>query len=125
MEVNVLVFHPGAGLVLLGLVRLVLGAALIIGVLYLLMKLARLAEAMTEAKRALTRSGHISDAVRVFDNISSRIIGGCFPPFFHFYYSGYLRLHELFDSIRGFVDHFDRRQEYCSEVPRSIGLIES
>jgi uncharacterized membrane protein len=57
MEVNVLVFHPGAGLVLLGLVRLVLGAALVIGVLYLLMKLARLAEAMTEAKRALTRSG--------------------------------------------------------------------
>ena len=56
MEVNVLVFHPGAGLVLLGLVRLVLGAALVFGVLYLLMKLARLAEAMTEAKRALTRS---------------------------------------------------------------------
>ena len=56
MEVNVLVFHPGAGLVLLGLVRLVLGAALVIGALYLLMKLARLTEAMTEAKRALTRS---------------------------------------------------------------------
>ena len=56
MEVNDLVFHPGAGIVLLGLVRLVLGAALVIGVLYLLMKLARLAEAMTEAKRALTRS---------------------------------------------------------------------
>jgi uncharacterized membrane protein len=56
MEVNVMVFHPGAGLVLLGLVRLVLGAALVIGVLYLLLKLARLAEAMTEAKRELTRS---------------------------------------------------------------------
>ena len=56
MEVNVLVFHPGAGIVLLGLVRLVLSATLVIGVLYLLMKLARLAEAMTEAKRALTRS---------------------------------------------------------------------
>ena len=56
MEVNDLVFHPGAGLVLLGLVRLVLGAALVIGVLYLLVKLARLAEAMTEAKRALARS---------------------------------------------------------------------
>lgn len=56
MEVDILVFHPGAGLVLLGLVRLALGAALVIGVLYLLMKLARLAEAMTEAKRAQTRS---------------------------------------------------------------------
>jgi uncharacterized membrane protein len=56
MEVNVLVFPPGAGLVLLALVRLVLGAALVIGVLYLLMKLARLAEAMAEAKRELTRS---------------------------------------------------------------------
>jgi hypothetical protein len=51
-----LVFHPGAGLVLLGLIRVVFGGALVIGVLYLLVKLARLAEAMTEAKRALTRS---------------------------------------------------------------------
>jgi uncharacterized membrane protein len=56
MEVNVLVFHPGAAFVLLGLVRVVLGAALVIGLLYLLIKLARLAEAMTEAKRALARS---------------------------------------------------------------------
>jgi uncharacterized membrane protein len=51
-----LVLHPGAGLLLLGLIRLIFGAALIIGVLYLLIKLARLAEAMTEAKRALSRS---------------------------------------------------------------------
>ena len=50
------VFHPGAGLVLFGLIRVIFGAALIIGVLYLLLKLARLAEAMTEAKRALARS---------------------------------------------------------------------
>jgi len=56
MEVNDLVFHPGAGLVLFGLIRVVFGAALVIGVLYLLMKLARLAEAMTEAKRTLARS---------------------------------------------------------------------
>lgn len=56
MEVNNLVFHPGAALVLFGLIRVVLGAALIIGLLYLLMKLARLADAMTEAKRALARS---------------------------------------------------------------------
>jgi hypothetical protein len=56
MEVNDLVFHPGAGLVLLGLIRVIFGAALVIGVLYLLIKLARLAEAMTEAKRALARS---------------------------------------------------------------------
>ena len=57
MEVNdLVVFHPGAGLVLLGLIRLVLGGALVIGVLYLLIKLARLAEAMTEAKRAFARS---------------------------------------------------------------------
>jgi uncharacterized membrane protein len=56
MEVSDLVFHPGAALVLFGLVRVVLGAALVIGLLYLLMKLARLAEAMTEAKRALPRS---------------------------------------------------------------------
>jgi uncharacterized membrane protein len=52
-----LVFHPGAGLVLFGLIRVVLGGALVVGVLYLLIKLARLAEAMTEAKRALARSG--------------------------------------------------------------------
>jgi uncharacterized membrane protein len=56
MEMNDLVFHPGTGLVLLGLIRVVFGAALVIGVLYLLAKLARLAEAMTEAKRALARS---------------------------------------------------------------------
>lgn len=56
MEVNDLVFHPGAALALFGLVRVMLGAALVIGLLYLLMKLARLAEAMTEAKRALVRS---------------------------------------------------------------------
>jgi hypothetical protein len=47
MEVNVLVFHPGAAFVLFGLVRVVLGTTLVIGLLYLLMKLARLAEAMT------------------------------------------------------------------------------
>jgi Flp pilus assembly protein TadG len=56
MEVNDLVLHPGAALVLFGLARVVLGAALIIGLLYLLMKLARLADAMADAKRALARS---------------------------------------------------------------------
>ena len=56
MEVNVLVFHPGAAFVLFGLVRVVLGTALVIGLLYLLMKLTRLMEAMTEAKQALARS---------------------------------------------------------------------
>jgi len=56
MEVNDLVFHPGAAIVLFGLIRVVLGAALIIGLLYLLMKLARLAEVMTEAKKAPARS---------------------------------------------------------------------
>jgi hypothetical protein len=57
MEVNVLVFHPGAGLVLFGLIRVVLGVVLVVGVLYLLIKLGKLAEAMTEAKRAVARSG--------------------------------------------------------------------
>jgi uncharacterized membrane protein len=56
MEVDDLVFHPGAAFVLFGLVRVVLGAALVIGLLYLLMKLTRLMEAMTEAKQALARS---------------------------------------------------------------------
>jgi len=56
MEVNDLIFHPGAAIVLFGLIRVVLGAALIIGLLYLLMKLARLAEVMTEAKKAPARS---------------------------------------------------------------------
>jgi hypothetical protein len=57
MEVNVLVFHPGAGLVLFGLIRVVLGVVLVVGVLYLFIKLGKLADAMTEAKRALARSG--------------------------------------------------------------------
>ena len=56
MEVNRLVFHPGAVLVLFGLVRIVLGAVVVIGLFYLLVKLAGLAGAMTEAKRASARS---------------------------------------------------------------------
>jgi hypothetical protein len=56
MEVKCLVFHPGAALVLFGLVRVVLGAVVVIGLFYLLVKLAGLAEAMTEAKRASARS---------------------------------------------------------------------
>jgi MFS family permease len=56
MEVNCLVFHPGAALVLFGLVRVVLGAVVVVGVFYLLIKLAGLVDAMTAAKRASARS---------------------------------------------------------------------
>jgi len=52
-----LVFHPGAALVLFGLVRAVLGAVVVVGVFYLLIKLAGLVDAMTDVKRASARSG--------------------------------------------------------------------
>lgn len=56
MEVNRLVFHPGPVLVLFGLVRFVLGAVVVVGLFYLLVKLAGLVEVMTEAKRVSARS---------------------------------------------------------------------
>jgi len=59
MEVNRLVFHPGPALVLFGLVRVVLGAVVVVGVLYLLIKLAGLVDAMTAAKRASARSASL------------------------------------------------------------------
>jgi len=54
--VNRLVFHPGPVLILFGLVRVVLGVVIAIVLFYVLVKLAGLAQAMTEAKRAATRS---------------------------------------------------------------------
>ena len=54
-EVNCLVFHPGPVLALFGLLRVALGAVLVIGLFYLLIKLARLVEVITETKRASTR----------------------------------------------------------------------
>ncbi len=56
MEVNRLVFHPGPAFIILGLVRAVLGAVIVVGVFYLLIKLAGLVDAMTHAKRASARS---------------------------------------------------------------------
>ena len=55
MEVNRLVLHPGPLLVLFGLLRIVLGAVIVVGLFYLLIKLARLAEAIAETKRAQVR----------------------------------------------------------------------
>jgi hypothetical protein len=52
MEVNCLVFHPDVAFLLFGLVHVVLGAVIVIGLFYLLVKLAGLVDAMTEAKRA-------------------------------------------------------------------------
>jgi hypothetical protein len=52
MEVNCLVFHPGVAFLLFGLVDVVLGAVIVIGLFYLLVKLAGLVDAMTDAKRA-------------------------------------------------------------------------
>jgi hypothetical protein len=56
MEVNCLVFHPGPALILFGLVRAILGAVVVVAVFYLLIKLARLVDALTDAKRASARS---------------------------------------------------------------------
>jgi hypothetical protein len=55
-EVNRLVFHPGLLFVLFDLARVALGAVVVVALFYLLIKLAGLAAAMTEAKRASTRS---------------------------------------------------------------------
>ena len=54
MEVN-LVLHPGPVLALFGLLRIMLGAVIVIGLLNLLIKLARLVEVMAETKRASTQ----------------------------------------------------------------------
>jgi len=51
-----LVFHPGPALALFGLVRISLGAIVAIGLFYLIIKLAGLVGAMTEAKRATSKS---------------------------------------------------------------------
>jgi uncharacterized membrane protein YuzA (DUF378 family) len=56
MEMNRLVSCPCPVLVLFGLVRDVLGTVVVIGLFYLLVKLAGLADAMTEVKRASARS---------------------------------------------------------------------
>jgi uncharacterized integral membrane protein len=55
MEVNSLVFHPGPVLALFGLLRIILGAVIVVGLFYLLIKLARLMEVMAETKRASTQ----------------------------------------------------------------------
>jgi hypothetical protein len=55
MEVNRLVFHPGPVFALFGLLRIALGAVLVIGLFYLLIRLARLAEVMAETKKVSTR----------------------------------------------------------------------
>jgi hypothetical protein len=49
------VLHPGPLLVLFGLLRIVLGAVIVVGLFYLLIKLARLAEAIAETKRVQAR----------------------------------------------------------------------
>jgi hypothetical protein len=54
--VNRLVFHPGAALVFFGLIRVVLAVVISIGLFYLLIKFAKLADAMSEAKRPAARS---------------------------------------------------------------------
>jgi hypothetical protein len=51
-----LVFHPGPALVLFGLVRVVLALLVAVGLFYLLIKLAGLVDAMTQAKRAPSQS---------------------------------------------------------------------
>lgn len=51
-----LVFHPGPALVLFGFIRAILGAVVVIGVFYLIIKLAGLVDAMTAAKRASAAS---------------------------------------------------------------------
>lgn len=51
-----LVFHPGVAYAFFGLVRLSLSVLVAVGLFYLLVKLAGLADAMTDAKRATSRS---------------------------------------------------------------------
>jgi len=55
MEVNRLVLHPGPLFVLFGLLRIVLGAVIVVGLFYLFIKLAKLAEAIAETKHAQAR----------------------------------------------------------------------
>jgi len=54
--VNRLVFQPGPALFLLGTMKLLLGIVFVAGLIYMFIKLGRLADAITESKKAATRS---------------------------------------------------------------------